>query len=125
MMNKIVLVLAGTTSSKKYHIPFTDKCRLVAAKVLNSTAQADTAATVTFGMNGAGHTVFTADLQGAEALTTTTAAYTDSVTEAEKEQIFSCAKPLEIDVSLATASSVTIELTVDPFIIGQNQNASA
>ena len=121
MMKKIVLPIAGTTSSKKYHIPFTDECRLIGAQVCVSTTQADAASTVTFGKNGADHTVMTADLQAATGLSTKTAQFTASVTDAEKDQIFSLATPLEIDVNLATASQVTIELTVDPFVIGQNQ----
>ncbi len=121
MMKKVVFTLAGTTSSKKYHIPFSDECRVVGAQVCVSTAQADAASFVTLGKNGADHTIMTADLQAATALSTTTAQYTDLVTTAEQEQIFSLDTPLEIDVNLATASQITVELTVDPFVIGQNQ----
>lgn len=117
-MKQIYLQVAGTTSSKKYHIPFIDEGRIVGARVCNSTAQGDAAATVTFGKNGASHTIFTADLQNAGARTTTKAAFTDSVTEAEKDQVFDCDTPLEIDVNLQAGSELTILLLIDPFVIG-------
>lgn len=117
-MKQIYLNVSGTNSSKKYYVPFIDEGRLVGARVCNTTAQGDAAATVTFGKNGASHSIFTADLQNAAARTTTVADFTASVTDAEKNQVFDCDTPLEIDVNLQAASELTLLLIFDPFVIG-------
>lgn len=121
-MKQIYMQVSGTTSSKKYHVPFIDEGRLVGARVCNSTAQGDAAANVTFGKNGATHSIFTANLQNAAARTTTKGEFTTDVTDAEKNQIFDCDTPLEIDVNLQANSELTILLIFDPFVIGSRNS---
>lgn len=118
MMEKIYLQIAGTTSSKKHYVPFVDECRLVAAHVCATTTQSNAASDVTFGKNGASHTIFDADLQDVNGGNSVTAEYNSDATESEKNQVFDLDTPLEIDVNLADASDLIICLVVDPFVIG-------
>lgn len=122
MMQTIYLQIAGTTSAVKHFVPLKDRARLVDVKVACNAAQAG-AATVTVGKDGAATTIKSIDLQAAQdgnyvAGTVYTLSDTASLTEGNKNQIFGGTVPLCITPNLASAGSVCLAITVDPFLIG-------
>lgn len=120
MHNNMTMHLAGTTSSKKYYIPYPDPVKLVSAKVGVTTAQADTASTITIRPKGATNPVLTADLQNVAAGAVVEFAISDSATAAEIKTLYDDDTPMELDINLSSASDLMLNVEFDPFAISEN-----
>ena len=120
MHNNMTMHLAGTTSSKKYFIPYPDPVKLVGAKVGVTTAQADTASTITIRPKGATNPVLTADLQNVDAGAVVKFVVSSSATAEEIKQLYDDETPMEMDVNLSTASDLMLNVEFDPFAIAEN-----
>ena len=119
MMKTIeVFIPAPGESEVKYYLPVKDECRLVAAYVGLTVAQA-AAAPIKFGKEGATYGVLSADLDGTGAGEVKVVGYNTDQTETAKNQIFDLDTPIEISVNLAADGNVAIQLVVDPFVIGK------
>lgn len=126
-MKKLVFNIptANSGTGKTFHLPFSEECRLIAARVVPTTAQADSSSVVNFGLASATNWALVADLQNVGARTAVLASWNASATEAEKKQVFSVDEPLDVNINLATASELGLELIVDPFVIGARTSISS
>lgn len=115
---------ANITTGKTVCLPFFEECRLVAARVVPTAAQADSASVVNLGLNSASNWALVADLQNVAAKSVVLAAWNTSATEKEKKQVFDASTPLDINANLATSSELGLELIVDPFVIGSRTSLS-
>ena len=115
-MKKTIIMIPGTaTASSKFVAP-ADPSILVGAKVVPTVAQTG-AASVTFGLDGATHVLFTADLTDKAAGAKAVAVANALATAAEKKQVFSADAPLEITTDLGADSELCIILEFDEFNI--------
>lgn len=115
-MKTLVLMIPGTATASSKFVSPADPSILVGVKVIPSTAQVG-AATVTFGLDGATHTLFTATLTDAAAGAVKVGAANGSATAAEKAQAFHFLKPLEITTDLAADSELCVILELDEYNI--------
>lgn len=116
-MKKIEIMIGGTaTASSKFFAP-ADPSVLVGATVIPSVAQTG-AASVTFGLDGATHVLFTADLTDAAAGAAKKGVLNASATAAEKKQLFGPSAPLEITTDLGADSELCVILAFDDYNIG-------
>lgn len=117
MMRKVNVFINGTAAGDEtVFLPVSDECRVIAARVVPSAAQA--AGAVTVGKAGAGHTILDCVLDAAVPAGTEIAlTETAGVTDAEKAQVFKPGVPIEIDLTLDADAIIGLELTLDPFLI--------
>ena len=124
MMKTIEISLPGTNSSVKHYLPLIDPCRLVSAKVSCSTAQTG-AAVVSLAKAGVTNKVLIKDLKPASGNYTAGAvvdmARGSATTDLEFNQVFGPKTPLEIDINLQANGQITLQIVVDPFLIGSRQ----
>ena len=124
MMKTIEISLPGTVSSVKHYLPLIDPCRLVSAKVSCSTAQTD-AAVISLAKKDVSNKVLIKDLKPASANyvagTVVDMARGGDTTDLEFNQVFGPKTPLEIDINLQANGQITLQIVVDPFLIGSRQ----
>jgi hypothetical protein len=121
MMKTVDIILNRPgTAARVYQLAFKDPCRVIAAHVTAEVAQTG-AATVTLGKNGAATTILSKDLDGLGAATAIDLAWTGSLTEANRKQIFDKDTPLELSVNLNEDSTLHLQLVLDPFLIGAHK----
>ena len=125
MMKTIDIVLNRPgTSARVYQLAFKDPCRIIEAAVCLEVAQA-AAAPISLGKAGAASTIFDMDLDGTAAGACKVIPFTTGVTEGNKNQIFNRTTPLVLTVDLAADSTIHLQLTVDPFVIGPHKGSAA
>lgn len=120
MHRNMTMHLAGTTSSKKYYLPYPDPIKLLGAKVGVSTAQADSASFIKIKPKGATNAVLEADLQNAAAGAVVKFTKNADATAAEIKQLYDDETPMEIEVNLSAASDLLFNVEFDPFAISEN-----
>lgn len=122
MMQTIEIKMpTAATSGKTVYLPLKDRCRLISALV-------GIESTVTTGQleigKGDKH-VLVADLDDKTAGDVVAATLdTANSTEAELNQIFGPNEPVKIKGVTNATTAVTIQLTVDPFLIGKHHGLS-
>jgi len=120
----VPVVIEGTTSAVTYPVaPPSHKGRLVGMRVGTNTSQTG-AAPVSAGLAGATNPVYSLDLDSKATGQMHNADNDASATEAEINQLFTDAAPVELSVDLAVAGQVVVYLEFDAFIIGQGQNST-
>ena len=116
-MKKTTLMIPGTATASSVFVAPADPSILVGAKVVTTAAQVG-AASVTFGLDGATHVLFTADLTDVAAAGKAVAVANALATAVEKKQVFSVDAPLEITTDLGADSELCVILEFDEFNIG-------
>jgi hypothetical protein len=120
-MKKYTFTVPGTTDSVKHYLPIPDAGKVVGLYAVVNTAQTAGTALVKAGKKGATNVLLTANLgtTGANGVgNVAKAAANASATQAEVNQIFGEAVPIELDVQLVVAGTVGITVLVDEYAVG-------
>lgn len=119
MMTSIEVVLNYGDGATQY-VPVKEASRLVGMKVVpTAIANSSSATIVAQAPSNSSANILVASMSSVSAGTVVTGSYASSIADATKFQVFDDSTPIPIVFSSGLASTiVTLQLTVDPFVIG-------
>ncbi len=120
-MKKYTFVIPGTTASVKHYLPIPDAGKIVGLAAVVNSAQTAGTALVKAGKKGATNALYSANLgtTGANGIgKVAKGTAVSAATQAEVNQIFDSATPIELDIVLVVAGSVGITVLVDEYAVG-------
>lgn len=118
MMTSVEVILNQANGATQY-VPVKEASRLVGMKVvpiINSNS--GSATVVTKAPSNSSASILVASMDSVSAGTVVSASYASSIADATKFQVFDDSTPVPVTFSSYNSAVVTVQLTLDPFVIG-------